>query len=388
MAKTWFRKDTKTWYVRYKGEKILVGKNQRAAKLLVDKINLEEAEGRVGIHKLREKDLISFFNEIFDLKGRENLKEKTIIRYRGIIKNFLNYLDLNFPTVKNLSQLNPAVFESYIHFRKTTYLNKNGFPVTDKQLKERKDLNLKTGASDRTIRTEIYTIKSILQYAVKDRDLQKRYLRENPLERFNIPKARDQKEKRPLTHEEAKKLLSFFKKKNKELYEIFFTLLYTGMRDGEVRYLEWRDVDFNKRVITLKEKQVKHIDGTVELWAPKTKKGKREIPIHEKLYLILKKRKQTPETKSNFVFPDEHGGKLKRKIIRDFQRAMRTIGVDDVMEVHTLRRTFISSMAMKGVPRETTMDIVGHVDESTYELYRQSSIEHRKESVNKLDFGS
>ena len=79
MAKSYYRKDTKTWYVLHKREKIKIGKSERAAKHLADKINLEEAEGKVGLYKTKEKDITSFFEEIMDYKKSiRNLKKKSI----------------------------------------------------------------------------------------------------------------------------------------------------------------------------------------------------------------------------------------------------------------------------------------------------------------------
>ena len=388
MAKPYFRKDTSTWYVLHKREKIKVGRSKRAASHLADKINLEDAEGKVGLYKSKEKNIETFFHEIMDYKKNiRNLKKRSITRYQGIINNFFKFLKLKFSTITDLSQLNQTVFESYIRYRKSTPLNKNGLLVKEGQIKRAKDTNLKIGASDKTVQNEIQTLKSMLNYAVKNRDVRKRYLIENPLEYIEPIRIRDEKEKRPLTKEEVQKFLLYLEKKDKELYEIFFTFIHTGLRDGELRYLEWNDIDLEKRVIILREKKITHLDGDVEIWTPKTKNGKREIPIHDKLYTILEYRKKRHKDKSNFVFPDHNGGILRRKLRDQLIRVMRAIGIKDVTSVHALRRTFISFMAMAGTPRETTMDIVGHVDEATYEIYRESTRQHRQESVNKLDFG-
>ena len=386
MAKSYYRKDTKTWYVLHKREKIKIGKSERAAKHLADKINLEEAEGKVGLYKTKEKDITSFFEEIMDYKKSiRNLKKKSIIKYQGILNNFLGFLGSEFSTVTRLSQLNQFIFESYIKYRKNTPINKNGHPVKEKQLKG-KDTNIKSGVCDKTIKNELEALKSMLNYAVKSRDPNKRYLTENPLEYLEPIRINDSKSKRPLTKEEVDKFLSYLEQKDNELYEIYFTFLCTGLRDGELRHLEWSDIDFKKRAITLKEKTVTFEDGQTEIWTPKTKNGKREIPIHGKLYTILKDRKKKNKNRSNFVFPDKKGGVLKLKLRNILIKIMRSIGINDFTRVHDLRRTFISFMAMDGVPRETTMDIVGHVDEDTYELYRESTRKHREESINKLRF--
>lgn len=62
---------------------------------------------------------------------------------------------------------------------------------------------------------------------------------------------------------------------------------------------------------------------------------------------------------------------------------MRVIGIQDFTSAYDSRRMFISlmAMAMDAVLRETTMDMVGHVDEATYDLYRESSRKQRIESV-------
>lgn len=47
------------------------------------------------------------------------------------------------------------------------------------------------------------------------------------------------------------------------LYPIFGTLLYTGMRMGEMRNLEWDDIDFKNRLIRIRVKK---------FWEPKNSK--------------------------------------------------------------------------------------------------------------------
>ncbi len=229
-------------------------------------------------------------------------------------------------------------------------------------------------------------MKSFLEKAVKNRDKSKIYLRENPLDYVKPIKVLNKKPQPILTLEEVNAFLNYMKQQSKFLYELFLTLVYTGMRSGELIHLEWDDINFEEEIIELRQKSIVHVDGTVEKWEPKTMKGKRKIPIHAKLLPVLQERKKGCSGSSHLVFPEKQGGILKRKIIRDFQKAMKHIGREDCTEVHGLRRTFISFMAMKGIPRETTMDIVGHVDEATYELYRHSTNEYLLDCVNKLDF--
>jgi len=124
------------------------------------------------------------------------------------------------------------------------------------------------------------------------------------------------------------------------------------------------------------------------MWAPKsgTKKGLRQIPMHDKVHEVLKERKENAGKASQFVFPGKNGGVLRTKLRRELMRATKAIGIPEFTRVHDLRRTFISFMAMRGVPRDTIKDIVGHVDDETYEIYRETSPEHLRESIGKLRF--
>jgi len=230
MAKPYFRKDTKTWYVLHGREKIRVGKSERAAKHLSEKINVDEAEGKVGLYQNRDKGIEDFFNEVLAYKKSiVNLRPKSITRYQGIINNFLTFLKTVFPTITNLSQLNQTIFERYIHFRKNTPLNRNGSPVKQVQPKGKKSINLRPGASDKTVKVELEILKSMLDTAVKSRDPHKRFLMENPLQYMEPVKVNGERPKRPLTKEEIVKFLFYLKDtiKDNELYEIFFTFIHS-----------------------------------------------------------------------------------------------------------------------------------------------------------------
>ena len=47
-------------------------------------------------------------------------------------------------------------------------------------------------------------------------------------------------------------------------------MIFTGLRKGEVRHLEWSDVDFSKRLLHVRPK---------ETWGPKTESSARTVPL-------------------------------------------------------------------------------------------------------------
>ena len=121
-------------------------------------------------------------------------------------------------------------------------------------------------------------------------------------------------------------------------------------------------------------------------WAAKSKhrRGKREIPIDPIVRKILKRRQKA--TKDMFVFsPYTNPNQFEKKVRRRLMRYMKALGKPDFTHVHWLRHTFISWLAMAGVPKETIMDIVGHVEEDTFERYRHTTAEHRASAVGAVN---
>lgn len=62
-------------------------------------------------------------------------------------------------------------------------------------------------------------------------------------------------------------------------------MLYCGLRPGEVCALQWRHVDFNRKIIRIVQAQ--KADGTIGL--PKSAAGNRIVPIPAALLPMLKK---------------------------------------------------------------------------------------------------
>ena len=56
-------------------------------------------------------------------------------------------------------------------------------------------------------------------------------------------------------------------------------MLYAGLRIGEVLALEWTDIDFNERTITVSKSRTV-LKNKPSLKTPKTKAGFRVIPIY------------------------------------------------------------------------------------------------------------
>jgi integrase len=145
------------------------------------------------------------------------------------------------------------------------------------------------------------------------------------------------------------------------VYEMILTALRTGMRQGELKALQWSSIDWQARSITV---QHSRCDYTGELTPPKSNRI-RHIPMDIDVYEMLHARKAS----TGYVFIDVDGHpfndkRLQRRLARICDQAgIRKIGW------HTLRHTFASHLAMRGVPMTAVQMLMGHSSIATTMRY-------------------
>ena len=124
-------------------------------------------------------------------------------------------------------------------------------------------------------------------------------------------------------------------------------LLLTGMRIGEALPLQWSDVNFSARQITLRL----------------TKNGKvRHVPINDDCMTLLRRR---VEMKADFspdgwVFPSSRGHSHMTRPVRPWKRACLAAGLPLSLRFHDLRHTFASACVKDGIPLYTVQGLLGH----------------------------
>ena len=143
---------------------------------------------------------------------------------------------------------------------------------------------------------------------------------------------------------------------DERLWYSFF--LMTGMREQEVMYTEWRDVNFKEKTVTVRWKPQYG-------WTPKTFK-EREIPIPAKLLKDLKKAKTKAKTGCDLLFPTS-GCKPKMNFLDDLQAVAKRAKLNpEHFWLHKFRATFATWHLQAGVDLRTVQNWLGHKDmEST-----------------------
>ena len=101
------------------------------------------------------------------------------------------------------------------------------------------------------------------------------------------------------TYDEFKKFISF--EDDLKYKCLFETLYYCGLRNGEMRGLTWKDIDFtNKQIIVNKQIPTRYTSKNWKFTTPKTNKSRRNIPMCNTLYEDLLKLYSNISQHSNF----------------------------------------------------------------------------------------
>ena len=148
---------------------------------------------------------------------------------------------------------------------------------------------------------------------------------------------------------------------------MYLTAAMTGMRQGELFALRWRDVDWTARRIRVRRNFVRGEFGT-----PKSKRSARSVPLASRVAAELELLSQHSRWKGDddLVFAHSETGKPidRSKLLKRFKAALRAGEVREV-RFHDLRHTFGTRMAAQGVPMRVLQEMMGHRDFKTTLIY-------------------
>ena len=148
---------------------------------------------------------------------------------------------------------------------------------------------------------------------------------------------------------------------------LYVTAAMTGLRQGELLGLRWRDVDWTAGRLRVRRSYVRGEHGT-----PKSKRSSRGVPLADRVAAELERHFQRSAYQADddlvFCHPQTGGPLDRSRLLKRFKAALRHAGVRQV-RFHDLRHTFGTRMAAAGVPLRTLQEWMGHRDFKTTLVY-------------------
>lgn len=214
------------------------------------------------------------------------------------------------------------------------------------------------GGSNRTRQKYLVCLGSIFKRAMKVYGLPR-----NPADLVERPRVRRAAKIDVLRPEEV---LAFVRAAESEQdAAIFHTAAFAGLRMGELLALRWRDVDFTRRTIHVRENWTQG-----ETTTPKGG-TERAVPMAEEVAERLARLGQRDHfiADDDLVFCTERGGHLGYKSLKErYRAALRAAGLREDFRFHNLRHTFGSTVIRHADSREV-MEWMGHADLTTTRRY-------------------
>jgi integrase len=159
--------------------------------------------------------------------------------------------------------------------------------------------------------------------------------------------------------------------RSERLHALFVLALATGMRQGELLALRWRDVDVSHKTLKVRASLRYQLGKGFKFEEPKTKHGRRAIALAPELLPVLQQHRARQDQErtalgpiwrdEDLVFASEVGGPIEAtNLIRgSFARVLRTSGVPHV-RFHDLRHTCATLLLAQRVNPKVVSELLGH----------------------------
>ena len=277
--------------------------------------------------------------------------------------------NLRNTTYERMLQLRKRVYAAIGHMR----MDK----ITPRQIQAFVNSLSKEGANERTgkplapktIRHNLSFVSDVFAYAVK-----MGVVSDNPCAKVTLPKA-EQKEKQIYTPEQVQKFLTLLNDEPLKYRTFFNLMIYSGFRRGEMLGLEWKDVDFENNIISVRRTSNYTAKKGVYTDTTKTRKSQRTLKFPQEIMDMLKEYKAEQDEQAlkcgdKWVETDRLYTKWNGK---PMQNGTPYFWLGEFCEkhdlpfygLHSFRHLFASLLVNQGVDIVTVSGALGHSTVST-----------------------
>lgn len=296
-------------------------------------------------------------------KGND-IKQTTWERYESIIKNHLK----------------PCLGQKKLGALQTSDLQR----VCNKKLDK--------GLSVRTVRYINQTAKYALGQAYDEKKINR-----NPALAVKLPSLQRGK-MQTYSKDQLSKFFYLAHKETRWYFYAFLVIALTGLRRGELLALRWKNIDFEKKTLTVQKTLVRTKNGLI-LDAPKTNAAIRtlELPVFAWQAICKQRRFQEKFFKEKGwqlhknvpVFFTRNGGEIDPNFFsREFKKLARKLVMEGFPEIslHGLRHTYATLSSEMGINIQAISENLGHHSpEFTMKVYAHVTPKMRTEATKKIN---
>ncbi|WP_209125452.1 tyrosine-type recombinase/integrase [Alkalihalobacillus sp. BA299] len=237
----------------------------------------------------------------------------------------------------------------------------------------------------------VRTMHAVLRKAF-NKAVKWQYINKSIIELVDPPRL-EAKEIRTWTLEDATTFLEYVK--GKRFYIVFLLAIYTGMRQGEILGLRWKDCHLKDGNISVTQTLSRTAKGLI-FQEPKTRGSKRLISIPKHVTEELKQHKKEQNEQKillgpayedyNLVACIETGKPIDaRNLIRYYKRMIKESGVPDI-RFHDLRHTHATIMLQLGEHPKVVSERLGHSKTNvTLDIYSHVVPDMQKSAADKFE---
>lgn len=204
--------------------------------------------------------------------------------------------------------------------------------------------------------------------------------------------------------------------KDSEYYQIVFTAIMSGLREGELLGLRWQDIDLQRGLINVRQQQQYTKEKGWHYSPPKSDKSIRTVPMQLPLNKMFRKIKKEQEVycqieeqklidshtskqsedlseqdyktiydDKDLIFCRKNGDIVRNTILsREFKKLAKKFGLPD-LRFHDLRHTFATLSLSAGIAMDKLQSLLGHESISTtIDMYSHIDLEALTEEMKKL----
>jgi integrase len=250
---------------------------------------------------------------------------------------------------------------------------------------------LEDGLAPRTVQLALVILRKALSQAVNDGMIGR-----NAAKLVDGPRV-ERFEGRTLSPEQARAFLDAVV--GERLEALYTAALVIGLRMGEALGLRWRDIDLERRTLTVNrilERIGRGNGSTLQFVEPKTSRSRRTVTLPEVAAKALRAHRvrQLEERLAEgsrwrdheLVFPTTIGTPLEPHSLHDdFKRILVKAGLPEI-RFHDLRHSAASLMLAQGIPLRSIQEILGHSSIAlTANLYAHVGEQLKREVADAMD---